>query len=73
MIAFDPWQLDVTSYLKEGSNTIDVHVIGSLKNLLARITGIRLPAWHLLALEKRRQTDIRKRIPDDGLRADGRF
>ena len=26
-----------------------------------------------LALEKRRQTDIRKRIPDDGLRADGRF
>ena len=71
MIAFDPWQLDVTSYLKEGSNTIDVHVIGSLKNLLGPHYGSR-PGISL-ALEKRRQTDIRKRIPDGGLRADGRF
>lgn len=50
MIAFDPWQLDVTSYLKEGSNTIDVHVIGSLKNLLGPhyrnpAPGLASP-WH---------------------------
>lgn len=34
IIGFDPYQLNVTSYLKEGTNQIDVHVIGSLKNLL---------------------------------------
>lgn len=33
-IAYDPYQLDVTSFLQEGNNQIDVHVIGSLKNLL---------------------------------------
>ena len=59
MIAFDPWQLDVTSYLKEGSNTIDVHVIGSLKNLLGPHynnpnPGLASP-WHW--------KNIRKQIP----------
>ena len=52
MIAFDPWQLDVTSYLKEGSNTIDVHVIGSLKNLLGPHYRNPAPAWHLPGIGK---------------------
>lgn len=34
IIAYDPYQLDVTSHLKKGNNQIDVRVIGSLKNLL---------------------------------------
>lgn len=56
MIAFDPWQLDVTSYLKEGSNTIDVHVIGSLKNLLGPhyrnpAPGLASP-WHWKNVDK---------------------
>ncbi|MDR0348024.1 MAG: hypothetical protein LBH90_00845 [Tannerella sp.] len=34
IIGFDPYQLNVTSCLKEGNNQIDVHVTGSLKNLL---------------------------------------
>ncbi|MDR2969533.1 MAG: hypothetical protein LBV32_08025 [Tannerellaceae bacterium] len=34
IIGYDPYQLDVTPHLKEGINQIDVHVIGSLKNLL---------------------------------------
>ena len=33
IIASNPYRLDVSSYLKKGSNNIDVHVIGSLKNL----------------------------------------
>ena len=33
-IGFDPYRLDITSFLKEGENRIDVVVIGSLKNLL---------------------------------------
>ena len=55
-IAFAPWQLDVTSYLKEGSNTIDVHVIGSLKNLLGPhyrnpAPGLASP-WHWKNVDK---------------------
>ena len=55
-IAFDPWQLDVTSYLKEGCNTIDVHVIGSLKNLLGPhyrnpAPGLASP-WHWKNVDK---------------------
>jgi hypothetical protein len=34
IIAYPPYQLDVTSSLKQGANTIDVAVVGSLKNLL---------------------------------------
>lgn len=33
-IAFDPFSLDISKYLKKGNNQITVEVIGSLKNLL---------------------------------------
>ncbi len=33
-IAFQPWQCDVTKLIKPGANTIEVHVIGTLKNTL---------------------------------------
>ncbi|MDQ7949190.1 MAG: glycosyl hydrolase [Pedobacter sp.] len=33
-IAFDPFALDVSRYLKKGSNEISIEIIGSLKNLL---------------------------------------
>ncbi|MDR1526029.1 MAG: hypothetical protein LBS79_12365 [Tannerella sp.] len=50
VIAYDPYQLDVTPYIKEGENRIDVHVIGSLKNLLGPhyrnpAPGLASP-WH---------------------------
>ncbi|MDR2919764.1 MAG: hypothetical protein LBV72_10425 [Tannerella sp.] len=50
IIAYDPYQLNVTPYLKEGSNQIDVSVIGSLKNLLGPhyknpAPGLASP-WH---------------------------
>ena len=56
IIAFDPWQLDVTPYLKEGDNNIDVHVIGSLKNLLGPhyknpAPGLASP-WHWKNVDK---------------------
>lgn len=56
IIAFDPWQLDVTPYLKEGGNTIDVRVIGSLKNLLGPhyrnpAPGLASP-WHWKNVDK---------------------
>ncbi|MDR1415308.1 MAG: hypothetical protein LBI96_05815 [Odoribacteraceae bacterium] len=34
IIAYAPYQFDLSPYLKKGSNKIDVRVIGSLKNLL---------------------------------------
>jgi alpha-L-rhamnosidase len=34
VIAFPPYRLDVTGFIKQGVNKIDVKVIGSLKNLL---------------------------------------
>jgi hypothetical protein len=34
IIGYDPYELNVTPYIKEGTNRIDVHIIGSLKNLL---------------------------------------
>ena len=34
VIAFPPYQADVTGFIKQGTNKIDVRVIGSLKNLL---------------------------------------
>jgi len=34
IIAFDPYRIDVTSYLRAGKNQIDVNIIGSNKNLL---------------------------------------
>ncbi|MDR1879481.1 MAG: hypothetical protein LBQ78_00935 [Tannerellaceae bacterium] len=50
IIAYAPWQLDVTPYLKEGANQIDIQVIGSLKNLLGPHYGNPSPGlaspWH---------------------------
>ena len=50
IIGFDPYRLDVTSCLKEGRNQIDVHIIGSNKNLLGphyRNPGQGLASpWH---------------------------
>ncbi len=34
IIGFDPYMLDISSYLQKGKNQIDVCVIGSLRNLL---------------------------------------
>jgi hypothetical protein len=34
IIGYDPYQLNITPYLKEGTNNIEVSIIGSLKNLL---------------------------------------
>ena len=34
IIAFDPYELDVSKYIKQGKNEIEVRVVGSLKNLL---------------------------------------
>lgn len=50
IIGFDPYTLNVTPYLKEGANRIDVQVIGSLKNLLGPhyrnpAPGLASP-WH---------------------------
>ena len=50
IIAFDPYRLNVTSYLQEGNNQIDVYVIGSHKNLLGPhynnpAPGLASP-WH---------------------------
>lgn len=33
-LAYQPWQCDVTKFLKSGTNTIEVRVIGTLKNTL---------------------------------------
>ncbi len=33
-IAFQPWELDVTDHIQQGKNTIEVVVIGTLKNML---------------------------------------
>jgi hypothetical protein len=33
-IAYQPWQCDVTKLVKAGTNTVEVHVIGTLKNTL---------------------------------------
>ena len=56
IIAYDPYRLDVTSYLKEGKNKIDVRVIGSHKNLLGPhyrnpAPGLASP-WHWKGIEK---------------------
>lgn len=56
IIAYDPYCLDVTSYLKEGKNKIDVRIIGSHKNLLGPhyrnpAPGLASP-WHWKNIEK---------------------
>lgn len=50
MIAFDPYRLDVTPYLRQGDNQVEVRVVGSLKNLLGPhyrnpAPGLASP-WH---------------------------
>lgn len=56
VIAYDPYRLDVTPYLKVGKNKIDVRVIGSHKNLLgphyrAPAPGLASP-WHWKNIDK---------------------
>ena len=56
MIAFNPYRLDVTPYLKPGDNQVEVRVIGSLKNLLGPhyrnpAPGLASP-WHWKGIEK---------------------
>jgi hypothetical protein len=45
IIAYDPYRLNVTPYLKEGTNLIEVNVIGSLKNLLGPHYGNPAPGF----------------------------
>ena len=50
IIAFDPYELDITSHLRKGKNRIEVRVTGSLKNLLGPhhrnpAPGLASP-WH---------------------------
>ena len=50
IIGFDPYRIDVTSFLKQGRNQIDVHIVGSNKNLLGPhyknpAPGLASP-WH---------------------------
>ena len=56
IIGYDPYQLNISSYLKEGSNNIEVVVIGSHKNLLgphyrAPAPGLASP-WHWKDIDK---------------------
>lgn len=49
-IGYEPYQLDITSFINNGTNTIDIVVIGSLKNLLGPhyknpAPGLASP-WH---------------------------
>ena len=59
IIGYDPYQLNVTPFLKEGANQVEVKVIGSLKNLLGPhyrnpAPGLASP-WHW--------KDIKEAIP----------
>jgi hypothetical protein len=50
VIAYDPFELDITKWLVAGENKVDVEVIGSLKNLLGPHHGKHAPGlaspWH---------------------------
>ncbi len=50
VIAYPPYQLDITASLKDGANTIEVAVVGSLKNLLGPFHNKPKPGlvspWH---------------------------
>ncbi len=55
-IAYNPYKLEVTPFLKSGENQIEVRVIGSLKNLLGPhyrnpAPGLASP-WHWKNIEK---------------------
>jgi hypothetical protein len=55
IIAYKPYEFDLTPRLKKGSNTIEVRVVGSLKNLMGphynRDRGINGP-WHWNGVQK---------------------
>ncbi len=55
-IAYQPWQCDVTEFIKAGTNTVEVRVIGTLKNTLGphhsgTLRGSAWPAWFQKAPE----------------------
>ena len=56
IIAYPPYQLDITTSLKEGDNTIEVAVVGSLKNLLGPFHNKPKPGlvspWHFRNVKK---------------------
>lgn len=43
VVAYEPYELDISSFLKNGKNTVDVRVTGSLKNLLGPHHGKPAP------------------------------
>lgn len=59
IIGYDPYQLNITSYLRQGKNDVEVKVIGSLKNLLG--PHYRNPAPGLVT--PRHWTNVREQIP----------
>lgn len=59
IIAFDPYQLNIAPYLKQGVNQVEVRVIGSHKNLLGPhynnpAPGLASP-WHWKNIQKQIQ------------------
>ena len=56
VIGWDPYQLDITSALKKGTNKVEVRVIGSHKNLLGphyrEEKGLASP-WHWKNIKSR--------------------
>jgi hypothetical protein len=58
IIAYEPYNFDLTDYLKKGDNKIEVRVVGSLKNLLgphySNEKGIAGPAhWNAVHRQDR--------------------
>ncbi|WP_029906928.1 glycosyl hydrolase [Prevotella sp. 10(H)] len=72
VIAYQPYNFDLSPYLKQGDNKIEVRVIGSLKNLLgphySRDKGITGP-WHWNNVQKQ-APGIDYNILDYGLMED---
>ncbi len=56
IVAYPPYELDITTSLKEGVNTIEVVVVGSLKNLLGPFHNKPRPGlvspWHFRYVKK---------------------
>lgn len=49
-IGWPPYELDITSYLREGDNTVEIQLVGSLRNLLGphhRDSGEPSHTWHV--------------------------
>ena len=55
VIAYQPYKMDLTPYLREGNNRVEVRVVGSLRNLFGphynRDKGIMGP-WHWNGVQK---------------------